>query len=389
MGAAAWLDQQLAPDLDTASVDAVIHAAFPPLVMGARDLADQIRADNIGPLVTGALGVAQFARHVGSPFQLYERMVEFWNDHLNTPITKQAAVAITVVDDREVTRPYALGRFDDLLVASAQSPAMLLYLDNATSTGGAINENYGRELLELHTLGADGGYTEDDVVSVARLLTGWGIERDTLTFRFFPARHDPGSVEMLGWTRPTTGDPQGHGESFLRHLAVHPATARHISRKLAVRFVADDPPADIVDAMADTWTANDSAIVPVLRTMFDHPSFATAPPKFQRPWEFLVQSARALDVPMDAVSDRAVARQIAVAVRDLGQVPFAWPAPNGYPDVEGAWHDAGSVLTRWRITADLVGFVLGPDSSAGTGPSAAGTFDRTFADLTAPAASYR
>ncbi len=358
LGRDTWLDEQLHADPSTLDLENELLDALPELALPAPELVALVQAKGAPASLARQLVFATLVRQVASPFQLHERMVEFWSDHLHVPVTDQLSIPLKIVDHRTVARALALGRFDDLLVASATSPAMLRYLDNAQSFRGAINENYARELLELHTVGVDGGYDETDVVAVARLLTGWTVDRGTVEFRFDDRRHDPGPVEVLGWTRPADGDPRAHGELFLRHLATHPATAQHLCRKLARRFVADDPPADIVDAMAATWQSQDSAIAPVLRTMFDHPSFDGAPAKFQRPWDHLVQTLRALGTIPNLTADPKALRRLTAAAQELGQTPYRWPAPNGYPDVEGAWHDAGGILTRWRVTAAVVGEAL-------------------------------
>lgn len=365
LGPDAWLDEQLDPErLDLSGVEARL-APLPALAMSPEELAEASRDDDKAAAVLGAqLKVAALARHVHSPAQLHERMVELWSDHLNVPQAGPGLSLLKLVEDREVIRPHALGRFADLLVASAKSPAMLAYLDNARSFRDAINENYARELLELHTVGVDGGYDEDDVVAVARLLTGMTIDRRTYGFRFVSARHDRAPASILGWDRPSTGDPMGHIESFLVHLARLPSTARHVARKIAVRFVSDTPSEDLLETMTVAYLDADTAVVPVLRAMFDHPDFErSAGSKFQRPWDHLMTAVRALrlEVRTDLFAAlaggrpgrRAGVRELIDALQTLGQVPFAWPAPNGYPDVAAAWLDGGALLTRWNLVGDL------------------------------------
>lgn len=353
IGVAAWLDEQLNPDdLDTSLVDEQVQAAFPELGWTAKELLDSYRADGNGAQRAVALPGAALVRNSRSPAQLHERLVEFWGDHFNAPQFSPPMVITRIVLDREVLRPHATGRFSDLLVAVAQSPAMLIYLDNVQSSIGSINENYARELLELHTVGVDGGYSEDDIVAVARLLTGWGVDRGTVEFRFAPRRHDPSTVSALGWTRPATGDPLDHGVEFLRHLARLPETAAFVCRKLAVRFVADEPADDLVAAMVDAWLANDTEIAPVIRAMVSHPRFADAPPKFNRPWDHYMQMLRAVDATVDIASPLS-RRAVVGSVRDLGQAPFRWPAPDGYPDTETGWLDAGALLARWNLAGTL------------------------------------
>jgi len=352
VGVEAWLDEQLAPaDIDTTEVDDALAAAAPQLDLAAGDLLAAYRADGNGAQLAGVLTIAALLRHTRSPAQLHERLVEFWGDHFNVPQTSPSSTIARIVMDRDVFRRHALGRFDDLLIATAQSPAMLLYLDNFRSSVGSINENYAREVLELHTVGVNGGYDEADITSVAALLTGWSVTRE-LEFRFVPRNHDPTAQTILGWERPTTGDPRSHGEDFLRHLARLPQTARYVSHELAVRFAADDPDPALVEAMADAWIEHDTEIVPVVRTMIEHPAFRAAPAKFNRPWDYLVQTLRSLDATFDVDFPLDVRRAYG-AIRDLGQVPFRWPSPDGYADTGTAWLDAGGVLARWNFAASV------------------------------------
>ncbi|MDQ3814216.1 MAG: DUF1800 domain-containing protein, partial [Armatimonadota bacterium] len=228
----------------------------------------------------GELNVAKLVRAAESKRQLQEVLVDFWSNHFNVDVRKGPVRSLKIVDDREVIRPHVLGSFRELLGASAKSPAMLFYLDNVRSTAemqmpqrgrrgrfgrrnvanqnvanpnnaapkkrGGLNENYARELMELHTLGVDGGYTQQDVQEVARCLTGWGMERETGAFRFYPFLHDNGEKTVLGQKIPAGGGIRD-GEMVLDILASHPSTARFIAQKLCVRFVADEPPAALVD----------------------------------------------------------------------------------------------------------------------------------------------
>jgi uncharacterized protein (DUF1800 family) len=282
-------------------------------------------------------------------------MVEFWNDHFNIYLEDRQHHFLKIVEDREVIRLRALGTFSDLLVANAQSPAMLLYLDNYISRAGAINENYGRELLELHTVGVDGGYTEADVVATSQLLTGWTIDRPTGTFVFRSAFHDPSPVTIMGWTRPTTGTYLSHGVQFLQWLAMRPATARFVSTKLARRFVSDNPDAGLVTAMTNAWLANGSAIQPVLRAMIGHPAFAAAAgTKYRRPSDYLPFILRALGADVTVPAASTDLGQFNNAFSPLHQIPFNWDAPNGFPDVEAPWLSAGSDLARWNLVGSIV-----------------------------------
>ena len=353
IGAEAWIDEQLDWDgLDITAVEATV-AQLPAIAMTPAQLQANYPGNDIG--YAGAeLQVATAIRQIHSPAQLHERMVEFWSDHFNAPFTNQTMRLLKIVEDREVIRPHALGRFKDLLVADASSPAMLYYLDNAFSYAGNINENYARELLELHTLGVDGGYTETDVVNTARLLTGWTIDRTTGRFLFDGARHDSSANPILDWTRPTSGSDFSHGVDLLHHLASHPSTARFVCTKLARRFVADQPDAGLVDDLAATYLANDTDIRPVLAQLFAHPAFlASRGEKFRRPFEYLVTCARAVRAELTPSVAPAVIGQLGQAAFRLGQAPFLWPAPNGYPDVAQAWLNTGGLLARWNAAGDV------------------------------------
>jgi uncharacterized protein (DUF1800 family) len=309
-------------------------------------------------------------------------MVEFWSDHFNVPLEGRAVSLYKIIEDRDVIRRLALGKFKDLLLASATSPAMLVYLDNAVSRVGAINENYGRELLELHTVGV-GNFTEADVVATARLLTGWSVNNTTRTFQFKSAQNDPASLTIMGWTRPTTGTKFTQGVEFLLWLGMQPACARHVCTKLARRFVADRPDAALVDAMVAAWLANDSAIGPVLRAMVSHPAFdASANKKFRRPWDYAIFVLRALRTGVAPTANVNQIRRIGRAVDRLGQLPFSWPAPNGYPDVEGAWLNTGGMIARWNWAGDVIGrgfaplsYDLAPLRSTLTGRTAGEIYD--------------
>lgn len=355
IGASAWLDEQCDPSrIDTSAVDAKV-AQLPHVGATIPELRAVIAA---GGEVGSQVRLAALIRQIESPAQLHERMVELWSDHLNVPISDQTLGMLKTIEDRTVIRPGALGRFADLLVASAQSPAMLVYLDNATSKRRAPNENYARELLELHSLGV-GNFSEEDVAGTARLLTGWTVNPTTGQFTFNVATHDPGWVSMVGWTRPTAGTPLSHGVSFLTHLARHPATARMVATKVARRFCTDRPSPGLVDSLAAVYTANDTAIVPVLRALFAHREFAASGgAKFRRPLDWFTAVARATGTTVMVATDARLSR-LGVTAQSLGQLPFDWPAPNGYPDVEGAWLNAGGLLARWNVAGDLLSGAIG------------------------------
>jgi uncharacterized protein (DUF1800 family) len=251
---------------------------------------------------------ARLLRAIDSPRQLEEVMVDFWFNHFNVYAGKNIDRALVSSYERDAIRPYALGSFRTLLGATAKHPAMLYYLDNVVSSAPkanakgkaqGLNENYARELMELHTLGVDGGYTQRDVTELARMLTGWTFDqrrlvRDGETFRFDAGRHDRASKTWLGHEIAPSG--QGEGEFALDVLAMHPATARHISFQLAQYFVSDVPPPDLVDRMARSWLASGGDIRTVLKTMFASSEFmdsGAAGAKFKTPYQFVVSAARA------------------------------------------------------------------------------------------------
>lgn len=356
IGETAWLNEQLAPQtLDLTAITAKV-AALPALSQTAAQLFANYSAGGAARFAAAELQLASTIRAVESPAQLHERMVEFWSDHFNVPAQDTALYLLKIVEDRDSIRPHALGKFKDLVVQSALSPAMLYYLDNYRSSVGAINENYGRELLELHTLGVTGGYTETDVVNTARLLTGWTINTTTWKFEFAQAKHDASPLTIMGWTRPTTGHPWLHGVVFLQWLAVQPQTAQFVCTKIARRFVGDSPDAGMVTAMTNAWLANDSAIGPVIRTMVAHPAFdASTGAKFRRPLDYFQFALRSLGASVAPTTNQTQLARIGGALDGLGQLPFNWPAPNGYPDVEGAWLNTGAMLARWNLVGDIVG----------------------------------
>ncbi len=351
IGLAAWIEEQLAPGaIDDGPLDWRMRD-FDILQLDAATLAElgNLLFDNIQPEnVLQPFRQATLLRQVYSRRQLYEVMVEFWSDHFNISVDKGDCWYLKVVDDREVIRPHALGKFRDLLMASARSPAMLVYLDNQANRAGAPNENYAREVMELHTLGVDGGYTQRDVMELARCLTGWtvrdGIRRGTFTFD--PAIHDPGSKTVLGMRIPPGGMEEA--ESVLDMLATHPATAQRIATKLARRFIADDPPRALVARAADVFLQTGGDIQAVLRTiLFDGllPAAASLPPKFKRPVNFLVSALRSLNAETDGGAP------LQQALSRMGQAYYAWPTPDGPPDTTSEWQ--GNLLYRWKFALAL------------------------------------
>lgn len=346
---AALLEEQLHPErLDDAAADAFLgnlsnyYKDIDAIIdLEPKDLAPE-------------LGLSVYGRAIFSTRQLYEAMVEFWSDHFNIYIRKtQFMLALKIADDRDVIRPHALGKFRDLLFASVQSPAMLVYLDNVRNEKGQPNENYARELLELHTMGVNGGYSQQDVQEVARILTGWGVARrgrNQGRFTFSPDKHDDGAKTALGHSFPA-----GQGEQdvwqLLEILVTHPSTATFIATKLVRRFVADEPPPTLVEQVAQTYQQTDGDIKSMLRIIFLSEEFASAPPKLKRPFTYLVSCLRALHSPTVQF------RPVNPWLERMGQPLFQWSPPDGYPDVATAW--ASNLLPRWNFALALTSSQMG------------------------------
>jgi uncharacterized protein (DUF1800 family) len=356
LGFAGWVEEQLHPErLEDAAVDAHLAATYPTLGASAAQLLALRESDRrTAPL---ELKAATLHRAVSSARQLFEVLVDFWSNHFNVYHGDGPTAALKTVEDREVLRRHALGRFRDLLHASAKSPAMLVYLDNFSNVKQGPNENYARELMELHTIGVDGGYGHMDVEEVARAFTGWTVGRPAGDggprarrgrpgeYLFAPQAHDDGARAVLGHELPA-GLGRGHGERVLDLLAAHPATARHVATKLVRRLVADAPPAAAVDAASSTFAATGGDLREVVRAILLGPDFAAAAnQKFKRPFEFVVSAVRALGAAVDARG----AGSLLWALRRLGQLPFDWPAPDGYPDTADAWGSTSGVLDRWQL----------------------------------------
>ena len=298
-------------------------------------------------------------RAVYSPAQLKQQMDWFWLNHF-TVFARKGAIRWFAADYEErAIRPHALGHFRDLVMATLTHPAMLQYLDNAQNAGGHINENYARELMELHTLGVDAGYSQADVQELARVLTGVGIARPDARgprtarpklfisndlFAFYPARHDFGDKTLLGHT--IRGRGFAEVEEAVDLLVKQPACARFISRKLAEYFVADVPPPKLVDAMANTFRRSDGDIAEVLRTMFESREFeASLGKKFKDPMHYVVSSVRL------AYDGKVIAnaRPLTNWLNGQAEMLFGHQTPDGYPLVENAWASSGQLSRRFEI----------------------------------------
>ena len=376
---------ELAPQQRVQRLIAMQPEAFEGLVKPLRpqqraalleDLSPDLREvaldlENPQRLVSEELIAQRLTRDIYSSSQLQEVMTDFWLNHFNVFLHKNDETPYYLVSfERDVIRPRALGKFEDLLEATAHSPAMMLYLDNASSIGPAslaaeraerrpngnkkkpegLNENYARELMELHTVGVNGGYTQADVTQVARILTGWTVEHPQRggAFHFEPNRHEPGTKVVMGTKFKDHGEQEGR--ELLHMLATRPATAQFISHKLAVRFVSDDPPQALVDRMAKTFLSSGGDIAAVLTTLFHSPEFWNSNvyrAKVKTPVEFVVSAARA------ANADIRNMQPLANAVREMGMPLYGCVTPNGYSWKSDAWVSTNALINRMNFALSL------------------------------------
>jgi uncharacterized protein (DUF1800 family) len=301
----------------------------------------------------------ELVRAVYSPAQLREQMVWFWLNHFSV-FQYKADVRWLITDyEEQAIRPYALGRFRDLVLATLEHPAMLQYLDNSQNAAGHINENYARELMELHTLGVNGGYSQQDVQQLARVLTGVGVNAGPApqlkpewrglyvrrgAFEFNPARHDFAPKVLLG--QPVTGRGFAEVEHAVRVIVQQKACARFVSRELANYFMGDAPPSRVVGAMAETFQGSDGDIAATLRTLLLSPEFAAARvPKFKDPMHYVLSSVRL------AYDGRTISnsRPLLDWLNALGEAPFGRQTPDGYPSGATSWESPGQMSRRFEI----------------------------------------
>lgn len=346
-GIEAYVEAQLAPEM----IDEDTRSMLKLRRLESLHVDHSMIFDLPEKMVTRELQQATLLRAIYSRRQLYEVMVNFWSDHFNISQQKDDCAWLKTLDDRDVIRPHALGKFRDLLHASAQSPAMLVYLDNQENHAGNPNENYARELMELHTLGVDGGYTQHDVEELGRCLTGWTVSDRFYRrgrFMFDSDIHDDGAKQIFGLTIPA-GIQQAGGERVLDMLAAHPTTAKFIATKLVRRFVSDDPPPALVARTAEVFLKTEGDIKAVLRTiLLSQELMAPRMPtrKLKRPFTFIASTLRQLNAHTDG------GEPLLRFLSQMGQPLFQWSTPDGFPDYAAAWQ--GSLLTRWRFALALV-----------------------------------
>ena len=349
LGVTGWLDRQLNPAaIDDTACDAILAR----LPLANADIAT-VRAKL--PVhsydAVGQLGRATVARAIWSNRQLAETTAAFWANHLHVTAPSGGVWDSRGDYDLTVTRRYAFGTFADMLKASARHPAMLTYLDNRSSTKAHPNENYARELMELHTVGMI--YSEADVQAAARLLTGLTVGSDG-RYAYAAAKHATGPVAILGFSHANaTADGEAAALAFVDYLARHPATAQRIAAKLCVRFVADDPPAALVTRLAQVYLDNGTAIPPVLRALFTSPEFAASVgQKVRTPFEDLAATVRALGLGPDA-SGVAGLDALYNTLVNAGNAPMRWATPDGFPDVAARWASPSAFLLRCNSHLNL------------------------------------
>ena len=348
-----WLDRQLKPSrIDDSECARLIRERFPRLSWSIPEARNGLEPFSWDLMFD--LGGATIARSVWSKRQLFEVMCEFWSNHLNVTNPSDRVWDNRQDYDRVVIRRHALGRFEDMLIASATHPAMLLYLNNADSTKDNPNENYGRELLELHTVSVDGGYNEADMRNSTLMMTGFGINWTRGTFAYTSREHYRGRVSIMGFSHANTdADGYNAGIRYLKYLANHPATAHHLAHKLCVRFVSDSPSDALVRRLARTYLNHGTAIAPVLRQLFLSDEFeGSLGEKTRRPFEDLAATLRILDYRPDRRGKDGMRALVWVA-DSLGQQPLAWSPPDGFPDEASAWQSAGGTLSRWNTHLSL------------------------------------
>jgi uncharacterized protein (DUF1800 family) len=387
MGVQRYIDSQLAPDnaplppaleqrlraLETAQQSAgTTLAQFLAVRAQARDEGEDGKAKRREVVQRIALQTAEarIARAVDSPRQLEEVMVDFWFNHFNVYTGKGIDRALVASYERDAIRPYAMGNFRELLGATAKHPAMLFYLDNwlssadgdaprgaqapgAKGKSSGLNENYARELMELHTMGVDSGYSQQDVTELARMLTGWTFSNGALVrqgrgFAFDAKRHDRGDKHWLG--RVVRAGGQGEGEYALDVLAMLPATAHHLSFQLAQYFVQDQPPPALVERMARSYLDSKGDIRTVLRTLFSSAEFMapeTVGAKFKTPYQFVISAARASGAQLADV------KQVTGVLDRLGMPLYGCQTPDGYKNTEDAWLNPDALSRRIGFAAAL------------------------------------
>ena len=354
LGYDAYLEQQLNPgSIDDSAVDAYVKQNYPTLTMSPKELHDFTATTGNGGTANNELVQAMLFRASFSKRQLYQRMAEFWSDHFNIDVHK--ARYHKLPDDLNVIRTHALGKFPEMLLASASSPAMLISLDNAQSGKAHPNQNYAREVMELHTLSVNGGYIQQDIVEVARCFTGWTLHYDATlpeygTFYFNSKNHDNGKKIVLGHPISENGGIND-GVAVLKILSEDKNTANFISTKMSKFLLGYSPSKAVVDAVTQVYLKTGGDIKSMIREILKKSNLMKSSAKYKRPIHLAVSAIRASGA---TISDWGSVRS---SLSRMGQYPFDWSPPNGYPDALPYW--SGLLLPRWDYLAKIAQNGLG------------------------------
>jgi hypothetical protein len=349
LGQDGYIEHHLRPSqiAEDPALDAFLAANYPTLTQSAKDIA-ATSSDGANQLTRARLMRAVFSRR-----QLFERVVEMWTDHFNIDLDADSQNVFKPVDDRDVVRANALGTFASLLSASAHSPSMLLYLNNDQNKVGKPNENYAREIMELHTLGVDGGYTQADVQQVAKCFTGWGIDTTSTSptyyqFKFTSTSHDTSQKVVLGNIIPARTGNSGlqDGVDVLNILTNHPSTRSFIAKKMLRTFVSDAPTAQQIADVAEVYRTTNGDLTAMMRAVLKEAVKYPYSLKLKRPTHLLASMLRALGAIITSPNN------LQTPLTEAGNLPFRWDTPDGYPDVAAAW--TGLMLPRWNFGARLM-----------------------------------
>ena len=358
LGLSGWVEWQLQPSLISDTAVSAMLAKLP--VPNDGTAISTVKAKLDAGTISGwdqfmSIPKAHLIRATWSRRQLLTVMEELWSDLFNVAVPHDGTNE-SRAHYQYTIRSKALGRFDDLLWSITRHPAMLTYLNNRDSDRFAPNENQGRELLELHSVGVDAGYTEDDIKNAARVLTGMSVNNDTGEFQYKPGMHWVGPVTVFGFSagNDTEGGGEAVSKALVLYLARHPKTAHRVAYRIAQRFVSDDPPEPLVASLARTYTANRTAIAPVLRQLFASAEFAASRGlKVRRPVEHVAATLRALQVGPDT-GDGGSLNTLLWTAGAMGQQPFAWSTPDGFPERAENWLSTATTLERWSASRRLV-----------------------------------
>lgn len=359
LGYAAYLDFHLHPEkIDDTALDNALAIGLPVSMLTPAQLASSDSNEVSNTLSDSALYRAAFSKR-----QLKERMVEFWTDHFTISLTKVGYLKL--VDDRDVIRANALGNFKTLLKATSKSGAMLVYLDQNRSQTPTPNQNYAREIMELHTLGVDAGYSQTDVAELSRILTGWTTTGPG-NFTFNPNMHDRGAKTFLGRAFPAmpnttaAATQMAEGETAIQMLVDHPNTAKYIALKMSRWLLAYAPPQAVVDAAAAAYISSDGDIGTMVRTILSATNLMASPAKYKRPFHLAASALRGMGAQVANI------RSMRQRADQMGQPMFFWEQPNGYPDRIDWW--SGLVLGRWSFMADMANRNLATQTRIDTTP---------------------